>query len=130
MRTSVRWPWQEKADPELADLNPAPKPVPPAFTQKSLPYLEEDDPSIKDLRWAYHPTTGLSVWPAKAGFHMNWAAAHGFPGVEGDSLYAGGMLSDGALSEYHANDPQLSQEGIAAMQEWANKYGRPVSKAQ
>jgi 2'-5' RNA ligase len=130
MRTSVRWPWQEKADPELADLNPAPKPVPPAFTQKSLPYLKEDDPFIKDLRWAYHPTTGLSVWPAKSGFHMNWAAAHGFPGVEGDSLYAGGMLSDGALSEYHANDPQLSQEGIAAMQDWANKYGRPVSKAQ
>ena len=59
-------------------------------------------------RWAYHPKTGLDVWPAADAMHKDWADKHGFAS-EGD--FAGGMienLPEGMkITDYHSTDQPM-----------------------
>jgi hypothetical protein len=79
-KTAINWKfWQDQpAVPDKVKQHFDQSAVPEQYQtpdqyipQKELPYLTEDDPS-QDLRWSYHPEKGLYVWPANAGFHMDW----------------------------------------------------------
>jgi hypothetical protein len=106
---------------EAADLYPVTNQHGVFQKAEGVPY----DPN-ELYRWSYHPDKGLWIWPAMEAYHNDWDSAIG--GYGSPSAYAGGTAGLSGTTEYHAKDPALAQEGVQAVEDWANNKTSSMQK--